>query len=314
MLKIQSHLLAKVRETLAKRRKIVESVWSGTSADAFFDGETFDHCRKLQKPEYEYSGRTSSQSYYVIAVDVGRHGCDSVATVVKVIPQALGGSIKSVVNIYTYEDMHFEDQAIKIKRLFYKYKAQRLVVDANGVGLGFVDYLVKSQVDPKTGDTLPDFGVYDATFAGWEDEYKKYRTDITETNALYLIKANAPINTEAHSIVQTWLNANKVQFLIDERIAKQKLLNTTKGKNMTPEERKEYLMPYTLTGVLREEMLNLREENEGLNIILKQANKSIKKDKFSSLEYAFYYIKQYEDLGHKKKKKFKASDWAKLYN
>ena len=55
---------------------------------------------------------------------------------------------------------------------------------------------------------------------------------------------------------------------------------------MTPEERKEYLIPYTLTGVLREEMLNLREENEGLNIILKQANKSIKKDKFSSFEYA----------------------------
>ena len=65
---------------------------------------------------------------------------------------------------------------------------------------------------------------------------------------------------------------------------------------------------------LREEMLNLREENEGLNIILKQANKSIKKDKFSSFEYAMYYVKQVEDSGRKKKKKFKASDWAKLYN
>ena len=83
---------------------------------------------------------------------------------------------------------------------------------------------------------------------------------------------------------------------------------------MTPEERKEYLIPYTLTGVLREEMLNLREENEGLNIILKQADKSIKKDKFSSFEYAMYYVKQVEDSGRKKKKKFKASDWAKLYN
>ena len=272
-----------------------ESVWSGTSENAFFVGEIFDRSRKLQKPEYEHSGRTSIQSYYVISIDVGRRGCDSVATVVKVIPQSMGGAIKSLVNIYTYNDMHFEDQAIQFKKLYYKYKAQRLVIDANGLGVGLVDYMVKSQIDPVTGDTLPDFGIYDATFDGWEDEYKKYRSDICEDNAMYLIKANAPINTEAHSITQTWLNANKIQFLIDERVAKQKLLNTTKGKNMSPEERKEYLIPYTLTGVLREEMLNLREENEGLNIILKQANKSIKKDKFSSFEYAMYYIKQVED-------------------
>jgi hypothetical protein len=56
-------------------------------------------------------------------------------------------------------------------------------------------------------------------------------------------------------------------------------------------------------------MTNLREENEGLNIILKQANKSIRKDKFSALEYGLYYIKQEEDSRRKKKKKFVASEW-----
>jgi len=54
--------------------------------------------------------------------------------------------------------------------------------------------------------------------------------------------------------------------------------------------------------------MNLREENEGLNIILKQANKTIKKDKFSALEYGLYYIKK-EEEDKKKKKKFRASDW-----
>jgi hypothetical protein len=38
---------------------------------------------------------------------------------------------------------------------------------------------------------------------------------------------------------------------------------------MTPEERAEYLKPFTLTSILKEEMMNLREENEGINIILK---------------------------------------------
>ena len=53
--------------------------------------------------------------------------------------------------------------------------------------------------------------------------------------------------------------------------------------------------------------MNLHEENEGINIILKQANKGIKKDKFSSFEYGLYYIKL-EEESKKKKKKFKITD------
>jgi hypothetical protein len=38
---------------------------------------------------------------------------------------------------------------------------------------------------------------------------------------------------------------------------------------MKPEERANYLKPFNYTSILKEEMLNLREENEGVNIILK---------------------------------------------
>ena len=72
---------------------------------------------------------------------------------------------------------------------------------------------------------------------------------------------------------------------------------------MKPEERAEYLKPFTLTSILKEELMNLREENEGVNIILKQANKGIKKDKFSSLLYNLYYIKLEEDRSRKRKKR-----------
>ena len=33
--------------------------------------------------------------------------------------------------------------------------------------------------------------------------YKKFKTNFTETDALYIIKANAPINTEAYTYAQT---------------------------------------------------------------------------------------------------------------
>lgn len=284
-----------------------ESIWSGTVEDAFFNAEIFNRNRILNQPEYEASGRSSKLSYYILSVDVGRRVCDTVICVFKVTPQPHGEPIKSLVNIYTMTDTHFEDQAIKLKKLYYKYKARRIVIDANGLGVGLIDFMVKPQINPETSEIIPDFGVYGGTQDDAVQEYKKYKTNSTELDVLYLMKANAPINTEAHSITQSVLNSGKIKFLIDERMAKQKLLTTKVGQNMTTEARSDYLRPFSLTTSLREEIMNLREENEGLNIILKQANKSIKKDKFSALEYGLYYIKKIEE--DKKKKKFRAADW-----
>jgi hypothetical protein len=97
------------------------------------------------------------------------------------------------------------------------------------LGVGLVDFMVKPQVNPDTLEIMPDFGVYGGTQEDAAQEYKKYRTNNTEQDALYLIKASAPINTEAHTIARSNLSSGKVKFLIDERVAKQKLLNTKVG-------------------------------------------------------------------------------------
>lgn len=281
-----------------------ESEWSGDAENAFFSAEKFDKYRVLLQPEYEYSGRSNASAYYVLGVDVGRKGCTTEVCVFKVTPQAQGTSLKTLVNLYTWDEEHFEDQAINIKRLYYKYKARKIAIDANGLGIGLIDFMVKSQIDPETGELLPDFGVDN------DDEgfYKQFKTGETELDAMFLIKANAPINTEAHSYVQTQLSSGKIKFLIDENQAKVKLMSTKKGQAMDNDKRAEYLKPFTLTTILREQMLNLVEENEGVNIILKQSSKGIKKDKFSAFEYGLYYIKQEED----RKKKRKTRDISKM--
>lgn len=274
-----------------------ESEWSGDAENAYFSVERFDKHRVLLQPEQEYSGRSNKNAYYVIGVDVGRKGCTTEAVITKVTPQAQGTSLKSIVNIYTYDEEHFETQAINLKKLYYKYKARKLVIDGNGLGIGLLDYMVKGQVDPETGDYLPDFGIENDE----EKFYKKYKTDSTEIDAIYVIKANAPINTEAHSYVQTQLSSGKIRFLIDESQAKVKLLGTKLGQAMTPEKRNEYLRPFVETTILREQLLNLVEDNEGVNIILKMSNRMVGKDKFSAFEYALYYIKQEEDSRKKKR-------------
>jgi hypothetical protein len=63
--------------------------------------------------------------------------------VIKVTPSAQGSSIKTLVNLFSWDEEHFEQQAINIKRLFYKYKARTVVIDANGLGIGLVDFMIK---------------------------------------------------------------------------------------------------------------------------------------------------------------------------
>lgn len=280
-----------------------ESEWSGDAENAFFSAEKFDKHRVLLQPEYEYSGRSSKSAYYVLGVDVGRIGCTTEVCVFKVTPQVQGASLKTLVNIYTYDAEDFEVQAINLKRLYYKYKARIVALDANGLGIGLVDFMTKSQIDPETGDELPPFGVEGGTSEDTLELYKKIKGPEVENDALYLIKANAPINTEAHTYVQTQLASGKIKLLIDEGQAKIKLMSTKAGQNMDNDKRAEQLKPFTLTTILREQMLNLVEENEGVNIILKQSNRGIKKDKFSAFEYGLYYIKQEEDRKKKKKKR-----------
>lgn len=164
--------------------------------------------------------------------------------------------------------------------------------------------MVISQTDPDSGDRLPPFGVIN-------DEkglYKKYRTYDTELDAMYLMKANAPINTEAYSYAQVQMAGGKIKFLIDESTAKTKLMSTKSGQNMSLDKRNEYLKPYVQTSILREQILNLVESNEGSNIILKQSSRGIAKDKFSAFIYGLYFIKQ-EDERKKKRSRYDISDF-----
>jgi len=63
-----------------------ESKWTGSVEDAYFDGEKFDRNRILQKPEKENSGRSNRNAYYVLSVDVGRKGCQSIICILKITP------------------------------------------------------------------------------------------------------------------------------------------------------------------------------------------------------------------------------------
>jgi hypothetical protein len=78
----------------------------------------------------------------VLGVDVGRLGCTTEVMIFKCV-DTINATKKHLVNLYSFDAEHFEDQAINIKKLYYKYHARAVSIDANGLGIGLVDYMVK---------------------------------------------------------------------------------------------------------------------------------------------------------------------------
>lgn len=117
---------------------------------------------------------------------------------------------------------------------------------------------------------------------------------------MYIMKANAPLNSEMYSYCQTQLQHGKLKFLVDENVAKTDRMDQASWKKKKPEDRAVELMPYVMTTALREEMSNMVEESEGANIILKPANKKIKHDRFSAYIYALYWCCLQEKKGTRK--------------
>lgn len=275
-----------------------ESKWTGDIESAFFSSEIFDRNRILNLPEYKPNKRNNPKTYYMLGVDVGRFNCTTEICVFKVTPVVTGSPLKQLVNIYSIEAEHFGIQALRIKKIFNQYKCKIAVVDGNGLGTGLVDFLLTDQVDPDTGETFWNWGVYNDD----DKKYRNFQTPDTIHNAMYIMKANAPLNTEMYSYCQTQLQHGRIKFLIDDNIAKNKLLQQAQGQKMTPEKRAEYLYPFVQTNILKEQMANLIEESEGANIILKPNNTKIKHDKFSALIYGLYWCKLQEEKGHKRKR------------
>lgn len=276
-----------------------ESKWTGDIESAFFNSDRFDKQRKINMPEWKYSNKTSKDGYYIMGVDVGRFGCTTEVVIIKVTPGAGDIPRKRIVNIYSFDEEHFGLQALKLKRLFQQYKCRVAVIDGNGLGAGLVDMLTMDTIDPDTGETLYNWGVMNDE----DNKYRNMKTDDTVNDAMYIMKANQVLNSEMYAYCQTEINSGRVNFLVDESIAKNKLLSQAQGKKMSQSQRADYLMPFVQTSILKDQMLNLVYENDGAHIILKQASKKIKKDKFSALIYGLYYCKLQEDSRSKKRKR-----------
>ena len=232
-------------------------------------------------------------------MDIGRLNCQTVVTVFKVFRREVDFHI-NLVNLYVLgkkkEEKSFPQQVLELKRIIDSFNPIEVVVDANGLGIGFLDFLVQETVDVENGKVYPGYSTINLD----SHSLKMYPNTIP---LIYGIKAGATTQPLIDSNCYTKVFSGKVKFLVKEQDIKTRLMESKAGQSMKIEKRVARLMPHEMTTRLFDEMCNLKLKGLGKDIKLEQINHNILKDKFSSFEYGLWRIKEIEEEYYKKKRK-----------
>ena len=277
------------------------SLWQGASEEAWFNFDKLTKYRKLKNPETHAKNESGQNCFYFISVDDGRLHAQTVCCVFRVNVTNDGKYHATLVNLYVLgreaQTKSFYQQVIDLKKIIRAFNPKEVVIDTNGLAIGFGDEMIRQQQD-EFGEVYEPLGFIN------DEEFIKIQPK-DAPRILYGIKANGPLNSKIHGNAYTRLNSGLVRFLIREQEAKSALLATKQGQKMSVYQRVKRLMPHEMTTKLFEEMANLRLKRTGvsLDITLEQINPRYPKDKYSAFAYGRGRIKEIEEEQAKRRRR-----------
>lgn len=279
------------------------SKWTNTVEGSFFDFAKLSSIRKIKKFEWKPSNREGT--FYIAAVDVARSKARTVIEIFKITEGEDNYNIK-LVNIILLEGRNFNYQSQRIKELHATFGFASVVIDTNGLGVGLVDMMLLPTLSETGGGMLPPFGIQNI------DEYPDYMNDIKDgaLPVIHVIKTNQHNAGLIHANAYNMLFGGKVKLLIDEKLAKDQLLQSGSYSAMTLQERLRYMEPYKNTSLLVNETTNLKVKQTGQTLVLEKISADAEKDTFSALEYGLWKISLLEKERYSRKRKRVA--WAKM--
>ncbi len=269
--------------------------WIGVSDGGLINVSKLMKQRTLSLPEFEIptdKRKNPELAEYVISVDVARSAASSnnkTAIVVLKLIRNAKGNIKQVrlVNITTPPNgLNYTEQAIEIKRLFYKYggdmnpsksRVKAVVIDANNIGQGVVDRLLEDITDPETNEEL----------GCWSTINTDQRPEIPNSPAFVYALKSQGINGDIIRTFIDYVESNKLKLVKSFDDVKDKL-----PKDANKSEYEQACMQYQF---LIDEVSNLRLKKTQNNITVEQVVKRVDKDRWSATSYGLYYIDMFMD-------------------
>lgn len=205
----------------------------------------------------------------------------------QIIPTANGRFIGNICYTMNQEGLRTDAQALSIRKLFDEYEADYLVIDAKGIGLGVVDALMSDLYDPNTGNTYPALSCINN---------KEIADRCTVANApkkIWAIQGSPEFNSQCALGLREALKQGQVRLLMSEYDFEELMQEIPGYSKLSPAEKIALKMPYINTSLLATELVGLRHETKDKVIRVKE-KAGARKDRYSSLAYNIYVMKQLE--------------------
>lgn len=299
----------------------MEATFFGAEDGAFFDFNSISKNRKINYPMLpdfmaallgsspkvkilpKQNGEKRILSADIALMSSSKHNNDASAVFInQLIPTKSARYISNIVYGESYEGLHTEDQALVIRRLYEEFQCDYIVLDANGLGLGVFDALVRDIVDPDTGE------VYPALSCCNNKEMAERCTTRGADKVIWSIKASPAFNSDCAVLLREGFKSGKIRLLITEYDG-EAMLGDIKGYNsLSQMDRLRLQMPYIQTTLLIDELVKLEHDESGGRVRVYERT-GMRKDRYSSISYNYYVALQLESkLGRANSDNYEASD------
>ncbi len=289
----------------------METMFFGESEKAYFKYEDLNRARSIEKPflpftdlEYtQYKNDKKKFKFYkpkrkneirIIGVDTaimgGSKNDASIFTFIRCMPNG-NEYIKMVEYIEAMEGQHSAIQALRLKQLFYDLECDYCVMDTAGNSISVYEEVTKITIDTARGIEYP------AWCAMNDDRMQERAFDKDAVPLIYSIKvagaSGAEINHQMATYTKSQFEKGLIKLLCTEIEGRDYILENKDFLKLTNDEINRMIASYFQTTRLIHEMINLEMELKGGYIKLTEPA-GHRKDRYSSLSYPLYYIKQLE--------------------
>lgn len=256
--------------------------------------------RDKRHPSWEIP-KDSSQEIRVLSCDIAVSASTStvyndasIFTFIKANPRG-EQYISDILHSESLEGWKIEEQALRIKRLWWDGDVDYIVLDTKNAGLALLDLLSNYTYDNERDIKYPPFKCINNKDYAERCSYREAR------EIVYAINATDSLNAEIAFTFKASLENHTTQFLINEIEAEDYLIEHQNFLLKNDEEKARLLLPYLQATLMQQEILELEADVTGKYLKLKEKGTN-RKDRYSSASYGIYFIKQRESKLKKKNK------------
>lgn len=252
---------------------------------------------KKYRPDFNKKKR--GKEIRVLSMDVAvmsstsrRSNDATVFTMISGVPNG-GEYSKEVQYIESIEGMLTQSQALVAKRLFYDLDCDYFIIDSAGIGQAVFDACVEKTFDYERN----------VEYSAWspitdDEEIRSRCKDPDAAMVMIPIKVTGAYATQMNHDMALYTRGQfiggKIKLLLTEAEASEHLMTMPEYRKLDPEDQVRVRTPYIQTTFLINEMINLETEIRGGLIKLNEPSARARKDRYSSLAYGLYFLKQKE--------------------